>query len=70
MGNQDQDQDQDQDASVGNQIGPNTPTELVLGAIGEPLMAAFLSHLEVGWRFKVSVHLLLSLSGYLGIGLV
>ena len=46
---------QDQVASVGNRFGPNATT-----AIGKPLVAAFLSHLEVGWRFKVSVRLLLS----------
>ena len=27
----------------------------ILGAIGKPLVAAFLSHFEVGWRFKVSM---------------
>ena len=42
---------QDQDASGGNRIGPNSTT-----AIGKPLVAAFLSHLEVGWRFQVSMH--------------
>ena len=46
---------QDQVASVGNRFGPNATT-----AIWKPLVAAFLSHLEVGWRFKVSVRLLLS----------
>ena len=56
---------QDQVASVGNWFGPNATT-----AIWKPLVAAFLSHLEVGWRFKVSVHLLLSPSGELVIGLV
>ena len=30
------------------------------GAIGNPSVAAFLPHLEVGWGIKVSVHLLLS----------
>ena len=29
-----------------------------LEAIGKPLVAAFLSHLEVSWRLKVSVRLL------------
>ena len=32
----------------------------VLEAVGKPLAAAFLSHLEASWRFKVSVRLLLS----------
>ena len=49
---------QDQDASVGNRIGPNSTMQGVLEAIGKPLVAAFLSHLEVSWRFKVSVRLL------------
>ena len=39
---------------VGNRIGPNST------AIGKPLVVAFLSHLEVSWRFKVSVRVLLS----------
>ena len=40
------------------------------GGHWKPLVAAFLSHLEVSWRFKVNVRLLLSPSGDLGIGLV
>ena len=47
---------QDQDVSVGNRIGPNSNSQGVPGAIGKLLVAAFLSHLEVGWRFKVSMH--------------
>ena len=61
---------QDQDDSVENRFELNSTTWGVLEAIGKPLMAAFLFHLEVSWRFKVSVRLLVSLSGDLGIGLV
>ena len=46
---------QDQDASVANRIGPNSTTKGLLGAIGKPSVAAFLSHLEVVWRFQVSM---------------
>ena len=30
-------------------------TQGVLGAIGKPLVAAYLSHLETDWRFQVSM---------------